>query len=683
MRRQLFGIEVEVVNGGISGYTLADEQTLLEKVLAPLSPDLIVVYPGFNDFGTYCRPPGRRQPPLQGLPTLQMPEWWMTDDLVLKNTVGLRSAPPTVAGTKDPDAMNLSAYRAQVASLIRSSQDRGESFIVATVARSFRREQPLPLQEALSAEIRSSLPCFTLEGMHRLFERHNDILKAEAANARVPVIELDKLIPGGNRYFSNTHAFHRRSWRKWRLKPWLSSSRLRHRPGHRALSLHSLHFFVFLAAVFGLSQALRRQASWRKQMLLAASYYFYMCWDWRFAALLLLISAVTYIAGARIGSTTDAGQKRAWLVAAAVLCLATLALAKFADFFVAGLAALLDSNGLHIDPRLLQIALPLGISFYTFQSLSYVIDVHRGQQAPCTRFADFALFVAFFPTLLAGPVTRAHVLLPQIEKAAPAEPTQVESGWVLILRGFVRKMAFADVLAAHLVDPAFANPSIYTPVFLLIALYAYSMQIYMDVAGYTDIARGMARMLGFDLPVNFNRPYQATSVSAFWQRWHITVSSFFRDYLFIGLGGSRYGNVYLNLMITFIAIGIWHGAGWTFLIYGTIHGSVVCFERWWRKGHGVSSVANPAYWRTTIQIALTFHIVSFSRIFFRSADLSSARQYGEALLNFSGGGIAPFDGVGLAILGLAAVLHCVPRSGPTIADVFVRHLSSFRRRCLR
>lgn len=208
LRRRLTGIDVEVINGGISGYTLADQQAMLEDLLASLRPDLVVVYPGFNDFGGYCRPQSRRQPPaLRGLPKLQMPDWWMTDDLVLWNTEGLRRAPPVVVGTKDPDAMNLSVYRARVGSLIQSARSRGEPLIVATVARSFRREQPTQTQQALSAQIRRLLPCFTLDGMHRLFERHNEVLKAEAAAAKVPVIELDKIIPGGSRYFSNTTHF--------------------------------------------------------------------------------------------------------------------------------------------------------------------------------------------------------------------------------------------------------------------------------------------------------------------------------------------------------------------------------------------------------------------------------------------------------------------------------------------
>ena len=208
LRRRLTGMQVEVVNGGIGGYTLADEQALLEKVLAPLRPDLVVVYPGFNEFAGYCRPPSRRQPvALQGLPKLEMPEWWMTDDLVLANTNGLRSAPPVLVGTKDVEAMNMSAYRARVASLIQSAQSRGESLVVATVARSFRREQPPELQQSLVAKIGGLLPCFTLDGTHRLFDRHNDVLKAEAAIAKVPVIELDKLIPGGSRYFVDTTHF--------------------------------------------------------------------------------------------------------------------------------------------------------------------------------------------------------------------------------------------------------------------------------------------------------------------------------------------------------------------------------------------------------------------------------------------------------------------------------------------
>ena len=423
------------------------------------------------------------------------------------------------------------------------------------------------------------------------------------------------------------------------------------------MSFHSFHFIVFLAVVFGLDQALGRRATLRKRMLLGASYYFYMCWDWRFAGLLLLCTATTYIAGRRIAAARDAKARRVWLGMAVTLGLGTLGAAKYLDFFITNLGALLALVGLHVDLELLNLALPIGISFYTFQSLSYVVDVYRGQQAPCRRFGDFALYVAFFPTLLAGPITRASQLLPQIESATPTAPAQAEAGWVLVLRGFVRKMAFADVLAAHLVDPAFANPSNYSSLFLVVALYAYSLQIYMDVAGYTDIARGMARMVGFELPVNFDRPYMARSVSNFWQRWHISVSTFFRDYVFIGLGGSRRGHVYLNVMLTFLAIGLWHGAGWNFILYGALHGSAVCIERWRRGARAASS----GPWRLALQMLLTFHFIALSRVFFRAPDAGEALAYGRALLHFGGPGATPFDGLGITMLALAITLHLAPR----------------------
>ena len=397
-------------------------------------------------------------------------------------------------------------------------------------------------------------------------------------------------------------------------------------------------------------------------MLLASSYYFYMCWDWRFAGLLLLMTVTTYTAASRIASPRHAALRRWWLALAMLVCLGALGTAKYANFFIANLAALFGIFGWQADLPLLNIALPVGISFYTFQSLSYVVDVYRKQAPPCAKFADYALFVAFFPTLLAGPITRAGELMPQIEAAVPSTAQQVESGWALVLRGFIRKMAFADVLAAHLVDPAFANPAGFSPAFLLVALYAYSFQVYMDVAGYTDIARGMARMVGFELSQNFDRPYLATSVSAFWQRWHMTVSRFFRDYLFIGLGGSRRGNAYANLMLTFLAIGLWHGSGWNFMCYGLIHGSVVCFERWRRSKRANSrSATDSSGWRLPPQIIVTFHIIALSRIFFRSPDVATAVTYVGAMFNFAGQGDAPFDFVGLTVLSLAFGAHLVAR----------------------
>jgi D-alanyl-lipoteichoic acid acyltransferase DltB (MBOAT superfamily) len=424
------------------------------------------------------------------------------------------------------------------------------------------------------------------------------------------------------------------------------------------VSLQSLQFFAFLLTVVLVNQALLPRPLWRKGFLLAASYYFYALWDWRVVGVLAGITAINFVAGRRVARSQHAAARRAWLIAASALSLGILALAKYADFFVASFSALLAALGWRSDPALLNLLLPIGISFFTFQSLSYVFDVYRREMRACDDVLDFALFVAFFATLLAGPITRARMLLPQLAAMPPTSSSQAESGLVLVARGFVRKLAFADVLAAHLVDPAFADPSRYSSLFLLVALYAYSFQIYMDVAGYTDIARGMARLVGLELPTNFDRPYLARSVSSFWQRWHISVSSFFRDYLFFGLGGSRHGNVYRNVMLTFLAIGLWHGAGWNFVAYGAAHGGVVCLERWWRQRGRTISVA-PAGWSHAFGVAATFHFIVLSRILFRAGDLNSAKAYALAMLH-SDATLTRFDAVGIAALALAALAHVLP-----------------------
>jgi alginate O-acetyltransferase complex protein AlgI len=424
------------------------------------------------------------------------------------------------------------------------------------------------------------------------------------------------------------------------------------------VSLQSLQFFAFLLAVVLVNQVLGAHPIWRKRFLLAASYYFYALWDWRVLGVLLGITAINFVAGRCIARTEHAGARRAWLIVASALSLGVLALAKYANFFVTSLSALLATLGWSSDPALLNLLLPIGISFFTFQSLSYVFDVYRREMPACTDVLDFALFVAFFPTILAGPITRARMLLPQLAKMPPTSTTQAESGLVLVARGFVRKLAFADVLAAHLVDPAFADPSRYSSLFLLVALYAYSFQIYMDVAGYTDIARGMARLVGFELPINFDRPYLARSVSNFWQRWHISVSSFFRDYLFFGLGGSRRGNVYVNLMLTFLAIGLWHGAGWNFVAYGTAHGIVVCLERWWRQ-RDRTILRLPEGWSYALGVAATFHFIVLSRILFRAGDFDSAKAYWMAMLH-SDATLTRFDGISITVLALATLAHVVP-----------------------
>lgn len=427
------------------------------------------------------------------------------------------------------------------------------------------------------------------------------------------------------------------------------------------MSFQSLHFLLFVGLVFGLNRLLLGRPEARKNVLLAASYYFYMCWDWRYAALLLLMSAVNFAAGRGIAAACSARARRLWLAAALGLSLGVLGYFKYADFFIDSAARLLAGFGFEAELPLLQLLLPVGISFFTFQSLSYTLDIFRGREQPTASFRDFALFVAFFPTVLSGPITRARQLIPQLEQPLPDSRERVEEGLVLVVRGFVKKMAFADVLAVHLVNPAFAAPAEHSALFLLVAVYAFSFQLYMDLSGYTDIARGVAKLLGFELPSNFDRPYRAVSVSNFWQRWHTSMSGFFRDYLYFGLGGSQRGNVYVNLYLTFVAIGCWHGAGWNFIVYGLIHGSCVCFERWRRgrrQAKGLPAEPDGLVARLAA-IVLTFQIVALSRILFRAPDLERAAAYLQAMLQ-PVAEHAPFTAVGLATLLAAALLHYLP-----------------------
>lgn len=440
------------------------------------------------------------------------------------------------------------------------------------------------------------------------------------------------------------------------------------------MSFQSLHFLLFALMVFGLNSALLNRADARKNMLLAASYYFYMCWDWRFAGLLFAVAAINFVAARQISNATSRRSKNFWLTIGVALSLGILVTFKYANFFIDTLAAILTQMGINADLPTLNVLLPIGISFFTFQGIAYTIDVYRDQQEPSTDFRDFALFIAFFPTVLSGPITRGRQLLPQFSSLPPYRSEAAQEGIYLILRGLAKKIFLADILAAHIVNPTFTAPHNYSTTFLLVAVVAYSFQIYMDLSGYTDIARGVAKALGFELPENFRRPYQASSVSNFWQRWHISMSSFFRDYLYFGVGGSKRGNVYRNLLITFVAIGMWHGAGWNFIVYGLLHGSAVSLERFFRNRQttlGITAlVSKPAY--IVGATIATFLFVALSRILFRSEDLESGLNFISSLLNNSGG-LAPYTPAALAALGLSIMLHFVPtRWNDRSIDIFVR-----------
>jgi alginate O-acetyltransferase complex protein AlgI len=429
------------------------------------------------------------------------------------------------------------------------------------------------------------------------------------------------------------------------------------------MTLASFAFVLFLLATYLVWRYGARTPRSRRLLLLAASYVFYCTWDVRFALVLAFTTLVQWWLGHRIDATpSDAGRK-AWLRLSVAYGLGTLAYFKYMGFFVEELRGLLELIGANPSTfGVASIVAPVGISFYTFQSLSYTIDIRHRREKPAD-LASFALFLGFFASVTSGPISRARMLVPQIEASDRDTDRLPPDAVFLILRGFVKKIAFADVLAAHFVDPAFANPDAWSSRFLMVSIVAYSLQIYMDLSGYTDMARGAARCFGYDLAVNFNRPYLARTVSNFWQRWHMSMSGFFRDYFYFALGGSKRGNVYLNLLLTFVGIGIWHGAGWNFVVYGFLQGSAVCFERWRResrKARRLPAVRDGVLAAAT-GILTTFAFVTFVRVLFVSDDLGSAVHYVQAMFVSSGSaGAAGLQGY--VTLLVAIVLHFVPTS---------------------
>lgn len=429
------------------------------------------------------------------------------------------------------------------------------------------------------------------------------------------------------------------------------------------MSVTSLEFFLFAIAVcFGLV-LLRRAETPKKLLLITASLYFYATWDLRFVLILAFLTVLSHIIGLRIHAAPDAAARRRWLGGGVILGLLPLCVCKYLPVMALGLpgGGAAAASPLGLAGWLDGLVLPIGISFYTFQALSYPLDLYRGTLQRPARFLDLACFVSFFPKLLMGPIVRAGQFLPQLERPIRvADGAQAASALGLILQGLVKKLVFADVLAVHIVDIAFGDPSGHGTLFLVVAVFAYSFQIYFDLSGYTDIVRGVSRGLGLELPVNFNRPYLASSISNFWQRWHITMSSFFRDYLYFSIGGSKRGNVYFNLLVTFVAIGIWHGAGWNFVIYGAIHGALVGWERHRRgvrKARGLPDTFSGA--ELAGRIMLTFAIVSFARILFRAPDLAESLAYVRALANV-GQLEVPVSDLGLAVLLLSFALHFTP-----------------------
>jgi D-alanyl-lipoteichoic acid acyltransferase DltB (MBOAT superfamily) len=380
---------------------------------------------------------------------------------------------------------------------------------------------------------------------------------------------------------------------------------------------HTTSFFLFLAVV--LPAFYLSPKRFRSAILLAASYFFYMSWNAKFVVLIWLLTAIDYTAAIWMTRVPPGPRRRAWLIVSLAANLGFLGFFKYFNFLAGNIATLL---GRPTGAFALDIILPMGISFHTFQSMSYVIDVYRGEQEPVRNIVDYALYIAFFPQLVAGPIVRARHFFADLYHWSAPSPKEQLRGILLTVFGLVKKVAIADQFA-RLADLYFRDPSAHPGAYAAWSgAAAFSMQIFFDFSGYTDMAIGLAQLFGFHFPENFRRPYLAGSITEFWRRWHISLSSWLRDYLYIPLGGNRGGSLrtYRNLMLTMLLGGLWHGASWNFVIWGGYHGALLSVERALvgRASRPAVSLFHP------FRVGLTFALATIGWVFFRAATLAQS-----------------------------------------------------------
>jgi alginate O-acetyltransferase complex protein AlgI len=396
---------------------------------------------------------------------------------------------------------------------------------------------------------------------------------------------------------------------------------------------NSFEFLLFLPIVFILYWfVFNKKLSWQNGLVLLASYFFYGWWSWKFMGLLMLSTALDYAYGFWVASP-NRKKAKLFLWLSIINNLGILAIFKYYNFFALQFQKGFDLLGLHTNPVLLQVALPIGISFYTFHGMSYVFDIYRGHQKPVRNFVDYAVFVSFFPLLVAGPIERASHLLPQVQKPRFFNYYQAVEGCRLMLWGLFKKVVIADSLAP-IVNDIFANYHNLDSSTLLLGMVYFSFQIYGDFSGYSDIALGTAKLFGFELLSNFKFPYFSRDVAEFWRRWHISLSSWFRDYLYIPLGGSKNGKfkAVRNTFIIFLVSGFWHGASWNFITWGFIHACaflpLLLLNR--NRKYLSDVVAQDRKWpnlKEFYQMIITFGFVTFAWLFFRMTNLSDAIEY--------------------------------------------------------
>ena len=421
---------------------------------------------------------------------------------------------------------------------------------------------------------------------------------------------------------------------------------------------NTLDFWLFFGIVYGVYRLLgmRAQNLW----LLGASYVFYAFWDYRFVGLLVLSTGVDWLLARRISEEASREGAKKWVAVSVTVNLIFLGTFKYFNFFVSSFASLLEGIGFQAHVPVLEIVLPVGISFYTFQSMSYIVDVYRGDVEPSASFVEFALFVAFFPHMVAGPIMKAKVLLPQMGRPRIISWNDVSEGFHLAMVGLFKKVVIADNLAP-IADLVFSRELGYRPGVLHVGALAFAFQIYADFSGYSDIARGAARMMGFTLMENFNAPYFASSITDFWRRWHISLSTWLREYLYIPLGGNRgtSARTYRNLMITMVLGGLWHGAAITYVVWGAYQGLLLAVERWFRSLGRASSAMTTRVWSTPLhllRIVTTFHFVCLGWIYFRASPDSPLLTMTARFIDPTGWLAMPWAQLAPALLAIVPLL---------------------------
>ena len=430
--------------------------------------------------------------------------------------------------------------------------------------------------------------------------------------------------------------------------------------------------FVWLFLGFSLVYALlHKRDTWRILFVTLFSYYFYYKSSGLCFVLLAVVTTSDFIIARLLYKAKGKRRRLALVTASLVVNLGLLCYFKYTNFFIS-----IANDVLHGDFLPLDIVLPVGISFFTFQSLSYTIDVYRGKLQPLGRLLDYAFYVSFFPQLVAGPIVRASDFIPQIRRPLRVDREMLGRGVFLIVCGLLKKAVVSDYISVNFVERVFDNPSLYSGVENLFAVYGYALQIYCDFSGYSDMAIGLALLLGFKFPVNFNSPYKSVSISDFWHRWHISLSTWLKDYLYISLGGNRKGKLrtYVNLMLTMLLGGLWHGASWNFILWGGFHGLCLVVDKIRMK----SKLTLPlGRMDKVVRIVVTFHLVCFGWIFFRNTSFDSSiamlRQiftdfHPEVFTQMVGGYAEVF-----LLMAAGFLMHFVPdRVSDRLQGVFVR-----------